>query len=101
VPAGSAPHGDGTRLLVRRAGRVRALPAEVRRRITARVHSPSTGTAVRRPALELAVNVRVGDSGAPLVGPDGRVLGILFARSRTVDGKAYAVDGRVIPALLR
>jgi hypothetical protein len=35
--------------------------------------------------------VSVGDSGAPLVTPTGRVAGVLFARSRTRPGIAYAV----------
>jgi S1-C subfamily serine protease len=90
----------GPRLLVRRSGEVRAVPVEVRRRLRARVHSPAEGTSYRRPALDLAVGVRVGDSGAPLVGAHGRVLGIVFARSRTRTGRAYAVDGAAIPALL-
>lgn len=92
---------DGARVLVRRAGRIRALPALVRRRIMARVRSPAESTSYRRPALELAVDVTVGDSGAPLIDPEGRVVGVLFARSRTRSGRAYAVDGKVIPALLR
>lgn len=45
----------------------------------------------RRPALEIRADVAAGDSGAPLVTPTGRVAGVVFARSRTRPGVAYAV----------
>jgi S1-C subfamily serine protease len=45
----------------------------------------------RRPALELRADVDAGDSGAPLVTATGRVAGMVFARSRTRPGVAYAV----------
>jgi S1-C subfamily serine protease len=64
---------------------VRALrgpvPAVVRRVITANVDGEV------RPALELAAAVLPGDSGAPVVDGDGRMLGIVFASG----GLAYAV----------
>jgi S1-C subfamily serine protease len=84
----AAPAGHGTRLLVRRDGRTRAVAARIRRRIAASID----GSAYERPALELAADVRPGDSGAPLVGSDGRVLGVVFASSRDRAGTAYAVD---------
>jgi hypothetical protein len=59
-----------------------ALPATVRRVVTARVDG------VPRPALELSARVLPGDSGAPVVG-DGRVLGVVFAGA--AGGLAYAV----------
>jgi hypothetical protein len=61
-----------------------AVPATVRRVITANVDGNV------RPALELAADVRPGDSGAPVVA-DGRVLGVVFASGRA--GIAYAVIG--------
>ena len=53
----------------------------------------------RRPALELRANVAVGDSGAPVVTADGRVAGVVFARSRTREDLAYAVDASAVAAL--
>ena len=44
----------------------------------------------RRPSLELAVDVAAGDSGAPVVDRDGRVVGVVYARS-TPPRPAYAV----------
>jgi hypothetical protein len=54
----------------------------------------------RRPALEIRADVAVGDSGAPLITPGGRVAGVVFARSRTRDAVAYAVDGTAVADLL-
>jgi S1-C subfamily serine protease len=86
---GAARAGDRVTVRVLRSGAVRALRATVRRTIAARVRSP--GGAVRaRPALELAAAVMRGDSGAPVLDGDGRVLGVVFA---SADGIAYAVIG--------
>jgi Trypsin-like peptidase domain len=70
--------GGDTRLLGR--------PAPILRRIRASVDGGP-----RRPALEIRAEVAVGDSGAPLVTPTGRVAGVVFARSRTRPDVAYAV----------
>jgi S1-C subfamily serine protease len=88
------------RLLVRRGGRTRSLPAAVRRSVRASVEG-STPPGYRRPALELAAAVAPRDSGAPVVAADGRVVGIVFARGlRGGPAIAYAVDGAVARALL-
>jgi hypothetical protein len=90
----------GTRVLVRRAGAPLAVPAVLRRRIDARVRRGDGRLVGRRPALELTADIRAGDSGAPLV-QDGRVMGIVFARSRERPAVAYAVDAAVLGRLLR
>jgi S1-C subfamily serine protease len=61
-------------------------PAPVVRHIRASVDGGP-----RRSALEVRAAVEVGDSGAPLVTPTGRVAGVVFARSRTRPDVAYAV----------
>jgi hypothetical protein len=94
-----APMGLGARVLVRRDGGVAALPARVTRRITARVRQAGAAGAALRPALELAVPATSGDSGAPVISA-GRVAGIVFARSRTRPGVAYAVDAAVLDRLV-
>jgi S1-C subfamily serine protease len=95
---GPAP--GATHVVVRRDGAQRAAPAVIRRRIDARVRAGDGRLIARRPALELRVDIEAGDSGAPLV-QDGRVAGIVFARSRERDGVAYAVDASVLARLLR
>jgi S1-C subfamily serine protease len=72
----------------------------VRRRIHAHIRPFPGAGPVRRPALELEAHVRSGDSGAPLVDPDGRVMGVLFASSRSSKDTAYAVAGERVAALL-
>jgi S1-C subfamily serine protease len=83
-------------------GDVRLLghPARVRRTLTATVRGAPSQRAARRPALELAADARPGDSGAPLLAGDGRVVGVLFAASRDRADTAYAVDGSALRALL-
>ncbi len=73
----------------------RAVPATVRRRITARIDGFS------RPALEIRAEVSAGDSGAPVVDGRGHLLGVLFARSRSREGIAYAVDADAVGDILR
>jgi S1-C subfamily serine protease len=95
--AGSVRTGAGEPGAVRLLGR----PARVRRAITATVGGgASAERPARRPALELAAAPAPGDSGAPLLAGDGRVVGVLFAASRDRAGTAYAVDGSVLRALL-
>lgn len=48
--------------------------ARVLRRVTASLDG------ARRPALELAMRVQPGDSGAPVTDADGRLVGLVFAR---------------------
>jgi S1-C subfamily serine protease len=83
---------------VLRDGRPRALPATVRRRVTATVKAP--GGTVVRPALELSAAVRPGDSGAPVTDAAGRVLGIVFARSDDGPPTAWAVAAPAVAVLL-
>ena len=84
------------RLLLRDGPR----PAGIRRAITATVRI-EPAPAVRRAALELAADVEAGDSGAAVVDPHGRVVGVLFATSRGRAHTAYAVDATALRALLR
>jgi S1-C subfamily serine protease len=91
-----APH-----VLLRRDGGRVATRAVVRRRLDARVRAADGRLIARRPALELIAPIRAGDSGAPLIGADGRVAGIVFARSRDRAGLAYAVDASALTRLLR
>jgi S1-C subfamily serine protease len=83
-------------LLVRRAAR----PARIRRAITATVRV-EPDPAVRRPALDLAADVASGDSGAPVVDAQGRVVGVVFAASSDHAHTAYAVGATALAPLLR
>jgi S1-C subfamily serine protease len=97
APAIGRGRGSGDRLLLRRA----PVAATVLRRIDARVRTGDGRLLARRPAIELRARVAPGDSGAPLVGADGRVRGVLFAASDGRPGIAYAVDAAALERLLR
>jgi S1-C subfamily serine protease len=96
----AAGNDEDADVLVLRAGRPEALSAVVRRAIDARVSAPGAPRPLRRPALEIEVRTRAGDSGAPLVSGSGEVAGVIFARSRNKEDTAYAVDARELAELL-
>ena len=81
-------------------GRLRAAPFEVGRAVTA------TGTDIydrertEREILILASNLAPGDSGAALIDPQGRVVGVAFAIAPDKPGVAYALDIEELQALL-
>jgi Trypsin-like peptidase domain len=81
----------GPRVVVRRDGETATVPADIVRHINARIRDAATDVVRARPALELSTDVGAGDSGAPVIGADGRVAGVIFARSRDREGIAYAV----------
>ena len=91
---------SGTHVLLRRGGTAVSARAVVHRRLDARVRTGDGRLVARRPALELTAPIRAGDSGAPVI-QDGRVTGVIFARSRDRAGIAYAVDASALERLLR
>ncbi len=95
VRGGAARAGDRVTVHVLRSGREASLPATVRRTISARVSGQI------RPALELAAAVMPGDSGAPVVGDGGRVVGVVFAEASDRDALAYALDARALGPMLK
>jgi S1-C subfamily serine protease len=61
-------------------------------RVVRRADASVDGSGWKRPVLELRSEVKRGNSGAPVLTSDGRVVGIVFARSRVRAGRAWAVD---------
>ena len=99
-PATGAGHaGERASLWVLRDGAATALAATVRRPITAHVRAQPGDAPQIRPGLELAAAIEPGDSGAPLVDADGRVLGLAFAQAADGSRRAYAVSGEAAVAL--
>jgi S1-C subfamily serine protease len=92
---GEARAGDRVIVRVLRDGAARSLPATVRRVITARL--TGNGPVEVRPALELAVAVAPGDSGAPVIDARRRVAGVVFAQASDRD-LTYALDARALPS---
>ena len=93
--------GDAVTVRVLRGGRVQGLRGRVRRTITARVRSGPGAAPDVRPGLELAVAVSRGDSGAPVLDAQRRVVGVVFAQAADRDDVAYAVAASALSAVLR
>jgi S1-C subfamily serine protease len=85
-------------VLVLRGDRRPVLHAQLMRRITANVRGAPGAAARVRPALELRTVVEQGDSGAPVLDLNGRVIGMVFAQASDRDDRAYALDAVAIDA---
>jgi S1-C subfamily serine protease len=83
-------------VLVLRGDQRPALHAQLLRRITANVRDAPYAAAQVRPALELRTVVEQGDSGAPVLDLNGRVVGMVFAQASDRDDRAYALDAAAI-----
>jgi S1-C subfamily serine protease len=94
--------GDDARagLVVLRDGRARDMPGSIRRHVLVRWSEQPGDPPSDRPGLELAATVDPGDSGAPVLDPQGRLLGVLYARADGDDGTAWAVDASAVRRLL-
>ena len=74
-----------------RDGVVVELPVTVLRRITIRTEDVYAEGETLRPGFELDAEVELGDSGAAVV-IDGRLVGVVWARSRQTDDRSWAID---------
>jgi S1-C subfamily serine protease len=83
-------------VLVLRGDQRPLLHAQLLRRITANVRDAPGAAARVRPALELRTTVQQGDSGAPVLDLNGRVVGMVFAQASDRDDRAYALDASAI-----
>jgi S1-C subfamily serine protease len=92
--------GERAALVVLRDGRARSLAGRIRRRVLVRWSEQPGDPPSERPGLELAATVDPGDSGAPVLDPDGRLLGVLYARADDHAGTAWAVDASAVRRLL-
>jgi S1-C subfamily serine protease len=91
---------QGARAVLLRDGRILSRPVGVRRAIDAHIEAAGRRRRASRPALELEARLRDGDSGAPVQADDGRVAGVVFARSRNRADVAYATDASVLARFL-
>lgn len=81
---------QGTAYVVRHGDPV-ALAVDVVRRVQIRTEDIYIKGETIRPGYELAVDIDAGDSGGAVV-VDGRVVGVIWARSRRDSNRAYAID---------
>lgn len=83
--------GDGGIAYVVRDGEVVAVPVTIRRRVDIRTEDIYIEGETLRPGFELDADIRAGDSGAAVV-VDGKVAGLIWARSNRLTERAYAMD---------
>ena len=80
---------------------LRIAPFRVAQQITATGRDIYGSGTTERKVLELAAELRPGDSGSPLVGPDGEVVGVAFAIARDRADVAYALATSELLAVLQ
>ncbi len=73
---------------------------EVTKRLAITINDIYGEQSVQRSGIEIAGDVEVGDSGGPVVTPDGTVIGIVYARSRTRASTGFATDATEIERVL-
>jgi S1-C subfamily serine protease len=100
--ATDAPRGtDGAALGYPGGGPFTVTPAAVRRAFDALGRDVYNKDLVRRPVYELQAAVRPGNSGGPMVAPDGTVIGIVFSKSVLRDDIGYALRSSAVAARIR
>ena len=93
LPVGGAEIDEderGAAYVVRDGERV-ALPVTLKRSINIRTEDIYVAGETDRPGYELGADIDAGDSGGAVV-IDGRVIGVIWARSRENSERAYAID---------
>lgn len=102
VPEVDSTHvvaGDRGDAWVVRDGEFVRLDVRVERRVTIRTEDIYIEGETLRPGYELDADIRLGDSGG-VVTVDGDVIGVIWARSRQRDRRAYAIDPSRAGALI-
>jgi len=81
-------------------GALRAAPFEVAQTVRATGTDIYDNARIERQVLILAAGLQPGDSGAALIDPNGRVVGVAFAIAPDKSGVAYALDMSELDAVL-
>jgi S1-C subfamily serine protease len=84
------PNDRGIAYVVR-DGEVVEVPVRIRRRVQIRTEDIYIQGETTRPGFELDAAIESGDSGAAVV-VDGKLAGVIWARSNKFDRRAYAID---------
>ncbi len=99
LPLATMAIGDAGEFVVFRDGRPELTHFVTRRRVGIKMDSIDEDGVTLRQGYQIEADVVPGDSGAVLVF-DGAATAVLFARSRGVDGRAWATDTAEIKPLL-
>lgn len=91
IDSAAVEGGEAGVVYVVRDGDRTALETTVKRRVNIRTEDIYVDADTQRPGYELAVDIDPGDSGGAVV-VDGKVVGVIWARSRRDEQRAYAID---------
>jgi S1-C subfamily serine protease len=91
VDSSDVDAGDTGIAYVVRDGEVVPVPVRIRRRVNIRTEDIYIQGETMRPGLDLEAAIESGDSGGAVV-VDGRIVGVIWARSNRFDRRAYAID---------
>ena len=95
----SADSGDDVEVLLIKDDLVTATDSVIERVTVIRHTNKVDGTVTERSGLVLDVELVGGDSGAPVIGADGRLLGIMYADAKD-SPTSYAISAEEIQSLL-
>jgi len=82
-------------------GHLRATPARVVRRIDTPRTDIYRSSTIQTSIVGLAAHLIVGDSGAPVVGPDGKVQAMVFAVDPADRDTAFAISSEELAPFVR
>lgn len=91
--------GASTMLRWTKSAGVEQLDVEVTTRLAITIDDIYGTKSVERSGIEIAADIDVGDSGGPVLS-DGGVIGIIYARSRSRPGTAFATDASEVRSIL-
>ena len=100
LSAGTAVAGDDGVAVVFRDAQPVAQTFEIAKPVVVRILDIYHVDKISRPGYQLTTEVAAGDSGAVLVGPRGDAVGVLYAKSREADDRAWASDLTGLDALI-
>lgn len=81
-------------------GRLDAEPTGILQHVEATGRNIYNDTLVTRSVYELQASIASGNSGGPVVTPDGTVIGMVFARSISDSGTGYALTSTVLASVV-
>ena len=97
---GGVSNGDHGTAYVFRSGEPVQIPIKFRRPINIRTQDIYRKGETNRPGFELDADIQAGDSGGVVI-VNGQAVGVLWARSRNFEARAYAIDPVKAGALIR
>ena len=74
--------------------------AKIKRRLKINTQDIYLNNKTSRPGLEVELEVKVGNSGGPLINKSGEVVGIVWSTSRVVKNRSWATRSEAVTALL-